>query len=209
MQNFLVVGRKGQQGQKCVTTSNFTAIGRTLAEIWRFFDFSRWRPPPSWIFKCGKFRGGKGSRRPKRVTMPNFAEIGQTLRAFGSLYHCAKFGWNWRTGFDNMHVFRLEQFGWRTPIHAPIIGVLGGFDPLSRKAYQWNPQKAHPWAERRHTTYRSSKSVHRWDLCAWRRDQKRKKDKDRNLTVANWLFAETTHVVASKWNLAWWVVFRW
>jgi len=38
-------------------------------------------------------------------------------------------------------------------------------------------------------TYRSSKSVHRCDLCAWRRDKKRKKDKDRNPTVANWLFA--------------------
>jgi len=32
----------------------------------------------------------------------------------------------------------------------------------------------HPWAERRHMTYRSSKSVHWCDLCAWRRDQKRK-----------------------------------
>jgi len=36
--------------------------------------------------------------------------------------------------------------------------------------------------------------------CA--RDEKpkkeRKKDKDRDLTVANWVFAETTHVVASK-----------
>jgi len=25
-------------------------MGPTIAEIWRFFDFSRWRPPPSWIF---------------------------------------------------------------------------------------------------------------------------------------------------------------
>jgi len=23
----------------------------TIAELWRFFDFSRWRPPPSLIFK--------------------------------------------------------------------------------------------------------------------------------------------------------------
>jgi len=72
-------GGEGEEGQKCVTTPNFTVIGQALAEIWRFFDFSRWRPPPSWIFKCGKFRGGKGSRRPKHVTVPNFAEIGQTV----------------------------------------------------------------------------------------------------------------------------------
>jgi len=25
------------------------------AEIWRFFDFSRWRPPPCWIFKISNF----------------------------------------------------------------------------------------------------------------------------------------------------------
>jgi len=47
------------------------------------------------------------------------------------LCHCAKFGWNRRSSFDNMHAFRLQQFGWKTPIHAPKIGVLGGFDPLN------------------------------------------------------------------------------
>jgi len=51
------------------------------------------------------------------------------------------------------------------------------------------PQKAHPSAERRHMTYRLSKSVHRCDLC--RRDQK-KKERQRNIRVANWVFAETT-----------------
>jgi len=30
--------------------------GQTLAKIWRFFDFSRRRPPPSWIFKFWKLR---------------------------------------------------------------------------------------------------------------------------------------------------------
>jgi len=40
------------------------------------------------------------------------------------------------------------------------------------------PQKADPWGKRRHMTYRSSKSVNRCDLCAWRRDQKRKAKKE-------------------------------
>jgi len=53
----------------------------------------------------------------------------------------------------------------------------GGLDPLYDEAYQRNPQKAHPWAERRHMSYRSSKSVHRCDLYAWRRDQKRQRRK--------------------------------
>jgi len=32
------------------------------------------------------------------------------------------------------------------------------------------------------------------------------KDKERNLTVANWVFAETTHVMVSKWKFAWCMV---
>ena len=32
---------------------NMTSASKP-AEIWRFFDFSTWRPPPSWIFKISK-----------------------------------------------------------------------------------------------------------------------------------------------------------
>jgi len=32
----------------CKSLSNFVKIGQTAAEIWQFFDFSRWRPPPSY-----------------------------------------------------------------------------------------------------------------------------------------------------------------
>ena len=39
----------------CVSVPNFEAIAPTVAEIWRYFNFSRWRPPPSWIFKFLKF----------------------------------------------------------------------------------------------------------------------------------------------------------
>jgi len=55
------------------------AIGQAVAEIWRFFDFWRWRPPPCWIFKIWKFWGCEGSRGSKCVTTPNFAAIGQTV----------------------------------------------------------------------------------------------------------------------------------
>jgi len=58
----------------------------------------------------------------------------------------------------------------------PKLGFLGIW-PLNGEAYERNPQKAHLWAERCHMTYRSSKSVHRFDLCAWRRDQKKRKTK--------------------------------
>jgi len=34
-------------------------------------------------------------------------------------YHCAKFGWNQCSSFDNMQVLIFCEFGWKTPIHAP------------------------------------------------------------------------------------------
>jgi len=43
-------------------------------------------------------------------------------RAFGGLYHCAKFGWNWCSSFDNVQVLVLCDFGLKTPIHAPFWG---------------------------------------------------------------------------------------
>jgi len=36
-----VKGRECQEGQKCVTVPNSVAIGQTVAEIWRLFDFSK------------------------------------------------------------------------------------------------------------------------------------------------------------------------
>jgi len=60
--------------------------------------------------------------------------------------------------------------------------------------YQQHPQKAYLCVKGRHMTYISSKLVHRCDLqCAWRGDQK---DKGRKKPyMANWLFAQTTHVI--------------
>jgi len=43
------------RGSNCVSLPNFLAIRPTVAEIWRFFDVSRWRPPPSWIFQISNF----------------------------------------------------------------------------------------------------------------------------------------------------------
>jgi len=38
---------------------NFVEIGQVAAEIWQFFDFSRWRPPPSWFFKILEGQDGQ------------------------------------------------------------------------------------------------------------------------------------------------------
>ena len=43
------------------------------AEIWRFFDFSRWRPPPSWILKILAFNG----RTAQEVEICRHANFGR------------------------------------------------------------------------------------------------------------------------------------
>jgi len=39
----------------CVTVPNFAKIGQTVPEIWPILNFSRWRPPPSWILEISNF----------------------------------------------------------------------------------------------------------------------------------------------------------
>ena len=51
-----------------------------------------------------------------------------STKAFGGLYHCAKFGWNRCSSFDNMRVFRFCEFGLKTPVHGFF---LWGVDPLN------------------------------------------------------------------------------
>jgi len=150
--------------------AKFLATGSTIAEIWRYFDFSRWRSPPSWIFKFLKFLT---VRRLKRAELHWHAKLGwnrfkhgrdmvifrffkmaaaaildllcvcsdHPRRAFGGLYRCAKFGWNRCSSFDNMHVFRFCEFGLKTPIHAPKIGVFGEFYRLNGEQCQRNPKR--------------------------------------------------------------------
>ena len=65
--------------------------------------------------------------------------------------------------------FLFCTLGLKMPIHAPKIGVFGGFYPQKGKQYERDPQKAHPWAETRRMTYRWSKSVHVCGLGASRR----------------------------------------
>ena len=140
----LGVGRLGQNASPCQISRR---SAKPLVRYGHFSIFQDGGRPPSWI--CNE-----------RIWI-----LDHPRRAFGGLYHCAKFGWNRRSSFHNMHVFRFHQFGWKTPIHAPKFGFWGIW-PLNGEAYQRNPQKAHPWAERRHMTYKSSKLVHRCDLCA-------------------------------------------
>jgi len=57
-----------------VTVSNFVKIGRTDAEILRFYGFPRWRLPPSWIIKKFKFLPAD---RLERQSLHNSAKFHQ------------------------------------------------------------------------------------------------------------------------------------
>ena len=83
-QNFKLLTVGSSRGSKCVILPNLVEIGQNTAEIWRFFDFSRWRP--SAILDLLSYWTTHEGR-------------------FGGLYHCAKFGWNRYSSFDTMRVF--------------------------------------------------------------------------------------------------------
>jgi len=88
------------------------------------------------------------------------------------------------------------------PIHAPKIGFLGAFCPQNGEQYERDPQKAHPWAETRRMTYRSSKSVHFCALGVSRRIKQKIKKLKKGIPkkpqhVFFHVFAQTTHVVAA------------
>ena len=98
-------------------------------------------------------------------------------RVFGGLCDCAKFGCNRCSNFDSMQILIFCMWSLKMPIHAPKIEVFGDFTPKMGEVWT-RPQKAHPWAETRRMTYRSSKSVHVCGLGASRRImQKTKKIK--------------------------------
>jgi len=105
-----------------------------------------------------KFLTVGGVRELNCVVLPDLIEIDQSTaeisaifdllcaysdhsrKVFGGLYRCAKFSYNRCSSFENMHVFRFCEFGLKTPIHAPKIGVLGELNPLNGEPYQRNPK---------------------------------------------------------------------
>jgi len=64
--------------------------------------------------------------------------LDHTRRMFLGLYHCAKFGWNRCSSFDNMKLSVFCVFGLKTSIHAPKVVFKGKFYPLSGEQYERN-----------------------------------------------------------------------
>jgi len=105
---------------------NFVKISELVAKMIRFFDFSRWRP--SAVF----YLFGANLDHPQRVC--------------DGLYHYTKYGNNRNSSFGNMKVSIFGTNGWKTPIHALRIVVLGLFGPLNGVLQPtWTkPQKVYP-----------------------------------------------------------------
>ena len=137
------------------------------------------------------------SRRRPSATLELFsAFLDHPQSIFGGLYWCAKFHRNPCSSVNNMKVWIFHAFGLKMPIHAQKLWFWG-CDPLSREIYQQNPQKAHTYVERRHMTIQTVKIGP--PVRVQPRDEETKNTK--NLTVAKWVFTQTTHVEESKYRL--------
>ena len=144
---------------------NFISIGQTIAEICWFFDFQDGSRPTSWIFKSSKFYlltirrvNIRHCAKFHEEPFPRYGDLLMYFKIASSVildlldslkpptksicwsYHCAKFGWNRCTSFDNMEVLIFCVFGLKTTIHAPKIKVWG-FLPLNVKCYPRDPKR--------------------------------------------------------------------
>jgi len=134
-------------GLKCGTVPNFVQIGRTVAEIRPFLIFQDGGRPPSWIC-C----------TPVWTTREVY---------FGGHYHCAKFGLNRCSSFDNMQVLIFGALSLKTPIHSPFSGVFGAKMGENRNFMHFYPSRNATHPETRILRYNLSKSVQRFDpSCA-------------------------------------------
>jgi len=63
---------------RCISKPNFVKICQSVAKLLTFFDFSWWRPSPSWIFEIVNYYL-LISRGLRRITVPNFVKIGPSI----------------------------------------------------------------------------------------------------------------------------------
>ena len=140
----------------CVIVPNFAKIGRTVPEIWPIFDFQDGGRPPCWI---------------------RFTRVGTTHEEYLVVFVTVQnlvVNRNRCSNFDSMQILIFCTLSLKMPIRAPKIGGFGSFYPQNWEQCERDPQKAHPWAETRRMTYRSSKSVHLCGLGASRRIKQKK-----------------------------------
>ena len=131
---------EGQNASPC------QILCRSVEPLWRYGRFQFFQDggrPPSWI--C-------------------YTLVWTTLEVyFGGLCHCAKFGLNRCSSFDNMQVLIFWALSLKMPIHAPFLGVFG-----AKMGENWNflyfyPARNATHPETRILSYNLSKSVRLFD----------------------------------------------
>jgi len=113
----------GWRWSNCVTVPNFAAIGQTVAEIWQFSIFARWRPSAIFDLLCLLCAC---SDHPQR--------------AFVVLIAVQKTGWNRCSSFDNMHVFSISRV-WLENAYSRPQNWVWGIWPLKWGAISTKPKR--------------------------------------------------------------------
>ena len=133
---------------KGVTVSDFVQIGHTVADIWPFFDFLRWRPSAilDLLYAC--------LDHPQSVF-------------WWSLSLCKMWFESGFSSYDNMQVLIFWALSSKMPIHAHFLGVLGAKIGENRNFVYVYPSRNAIHPETRILRYNLSKSVQRFDpSCA-------------------------------------------
>ena len=163
---------------------NFVTIGWTVAEILRIFDFQYFGRPPSWIWiwhfarfaakiclfvhnlvtigwtvaELLQIKYFKYGGRPPSWICYTHARDHPRCR-FGGPKKPWKFCPNRLNSFWDIAISAFWSFGWGVPIHAPILGVFRGYDPLRVVSYHRDPQKA-PMVTKTSWIFKTCKFLH-------------------------------------------------
>ena len=86
---------------------NWSSVVETL----QFFAFSKWPPPPSWIFEIAKFYWLLWQRGSRHISMPNFVKIGQSVAKILRFFSVFQDGGRRHFGLSNPQNF----IGWQCP----------------------------------------------------------------------------------------------
>jgi len=89
-----------------ISMPNFVIIAQSVAKILRFFNCSRWRPPPSWIFEIVNFYLLTVSAGPRRITVANFVKISRSVAEILHLFEISR----WPT--PPSWIFEIAKFYW-------------------------------------------------------------------------------------------------
>ena len=92
---------KAQSHHRAKYRQNWSSVVETL----QFFEFSKWPPPPCWIFELAKFYWLLGRRGSRHISMPNFVKIGQSFAKILRFFLNFQDGGRRHLGLSNSQTF--------------------------------------------------------------------------------------------------------